>query len=373
MVRRLIAISFIYVCTALGWILLAETMWDRTNQQDQKLQASVSQLWGSSQSQSAPKAYVDITSGTNHRVYITPGKSDIKVDLDLDFRKKGLLWYSTYRVKFTGEYLMENNSEQRQTMIFDFLLPSPTANYDNFRLAIGDVEMSAINISAGRVNQAIELGPAEAETVVVSYESQGMDEWWYDFGMEVSQAKNFSLVINTNFANIDFSEESISPTGKVATDEGWQLSWNYVNRLSGGNIGMVMPNKLNPGPWAMQVTRAAPVSLFLFFFLLMVFATIKKVDIHPMNYFFIGAAFFSFHLLLAYLVDHISIHVAFWVCSVVSIFLVVSYMRLVVGPRFAFREIAISQLVYLVLFSYTFSTRVLPGWLLRFCASARYL
>ena len=73
-----------------------------------------------------------------------------------------------------------------------------------------------------------------------------------------------------------------------------------------------------------------------------------------MNYFFIGAAFFSFHLLLAYLVDHISIHLAFWICSLVSIFLVVSYMRLVVGARLAFVEIALSQLVYLVFFSYTF-------------------
>lgn len=73
-----------------------------------------------------------------------------------------------------------------------------------------------------------------------------------------------------------------------------------------------------------------------------------------MNYFFVGAAFFTFHLLLAYLVDHISIHLSFWICSLVSIFLVVSYMRLVVGLRLAFVEIALSQFVYLVFFSYTF-------------------
>jgi inner membrane protein involved in colicin E2 resistance len=73
-----------------------------------------------------------------------------------------------------------------------------------------------------------------------------------------------------------------------------------------------------------------------------------------MNYFFIGAAFFSFHLLLAYLVDHISVDLAFVISSVVSVFLVVSYMRLVVSNKFAFVEVALSQFVYLVLFSYTF-------------------
>ena len=117
---------------------------------------------------------------------------------------------------------------------------------------------------------------------------------------------------------------------------------------------MLLPRKLNPGPWVSEVTVAAPVSLFLFFFLLFIFTTVRNVKIHPMNYFFVAAAFFSFHLLLAYLVDHIDIHLAFWICSLVSVFLVVSYMRLVVGGRFAFIEVALSQLIYLVFFSYTF-------------------
>ena len=73
-----------------------------------------------------------------------------------------------------------------------------------------------------------------------------------------------------------------------------------------------------------------------------------------MNYFFVAASFFSFHLLLAYLADHVSVHVSFIIASVVSVALVVSYMRLVVGQRFAFLEVGISQFVFLVLFSYSF-------------------
>src|SRR5262249_35117613 len=47
-------------------------------------------------------------------------------------------------------------------------------------------------------------------------------------------------------------------------------------------------------------------------------------------------------------------HLAFLICSAVSIFLVVSYMRLVVGNRFAFMETALAQVIYLVGFSYAF-------------------
>ena len=68
----------------------------------------------------------------------------------------------------------------------------------------------------------------------------------------------------------------------------------------------------------------------------------RKIALHPMHYFFLATSFFAFHLLLAYLVDHMSIHLAFVLCSAVSVFLVVSYLRLVVGPRFAVLEAGVA-------------------------------
>jgi signal transduction histidine kinase len=72
------------------------------------------------------------------------------------------------------------------------------------------------------------------------------------------------------------------------------------------------------------------------------------------HYFLLSCAFFAFHLLFAYMVDRWSIGVSFAVASAVSTFLVVSYARLFVGWKFALREMGIAQLLYLVLFSYTF-------------------
>jgi inner membrane protein involved in colicin E2 resistance len=160
--------------------------------------------------------------------------------------------------------------------------------------------------------------------------------------------------MTTDFNQIDFPEDGISPTKKEKAGSGWNLQWTFSNLLSSVKIGMLMPHKLNSGPWVSQVSYAAPISLFLFFFLLFVISTVREIRIHPMNYFFIGASFFSFHLLLAYLVDHFSVHVSFLISSVVSVGLLVSYMRLVVDRRFAFIEVGISQFVYLVLFSYSF-------------------
>ena len=167
--------------------------------------------------------------------------------------------------------------------------------------------------------------------------------------------------MTTNFKDIDFPDNTLSPTEKHETANGWNLDWKYTNLVSGYQIAMTMPEKLQPGPLAGRISFFAPVSLFFFFFLMLIITTLRGVELHPMNYFFLAAAFFSFHLLLAYLVDHISIHLAFAICSAVSVFLVISYLRLVVGMRFAVREAALAQLIYLVAFSYAFFLKGFTG------------
>ena len=239
-------------------------------------------------------------------------------------------------------------------MTFYFKLPSEHAVYDDFRFVQGEKEISNPSIQNGTLTKTLSLAPGQSEFLEVGYVTGGMDEWRYDFGSTVNQVKNFSLTMTTDFNQIDFPEDSISPTKKEKAGAGWNLQWTFSNLLSSVKIGMVMPHRLNPGPWVSQVSYAAPISLFLFFFLLFVISTVREIRIHPMNYFFIGASFFSFHLLLAYLVDHFSVHLSFFIASVVSVGLLVSYMRLVVDRRFAFIEVGISQFVYLVLFSYSF-------------------
>ena len=85
-----------------------------------------------------------------------------------------------------------------------------------------------------------------------------------------------------------------------------------------------------------------------------VLSQVRGHELHPMHYFLLSCAFFAFHLLFAYLVDRLSIGASFAIASAVSVFLVISYARLFVGWLFAVREIGIAQLLYLVLFSYTF-------------------
>jgi len=375
MVKSIVAIAIVYLIAVVGWITLAGTITYRTDHQDTELKSEIGRLWGTPLDQKAPWASIAVEGGAqterpnisgNGVVYARPGanpenydasiaENDIRVGFELDQRQKGLLWYSTYRVRFSGDYVFENPQDRGGALTVKFAFPAANGHYDDFKFEVDGAPVPFARQNADLIVATIPCEPKSRHRLTVSYNSQGLDRFTYRFGDGISEVRNFKLVATTDFDGYDHPANTISPNvTKERTGKGWQLTWDYRDLIAGNGIGIEMPQKINPGPLAARISYFAPVSLGFFFFLIFVISLLRGVRIHPMNYFFLAAAFFAFHLLLAYLVDHISIHAAFALCSMVSIILVVSYMRLVAGNRFAFVEIALAQLLYLIGFSYAF-------------------
>jgi inner membrane protein involved in colicin E2 resistance len=370
MVKRIAAIGFIFFCTAIGWAILASTIFYRTYSSDSQLRGKVASTWGAPQEQCPPTAtYVlgswrqvpavengkEVLRTVDDRRYFALNlqKSRVHAALHADDRKKGLLWYSTYQVQFDGAYEFVNPDDQTREVTFTLHLPAEQAIYDDMVFTVNGSPIVLENVKTETYGTT-KIAPHQTAEVKIGYRSQGLDTWNYNFGDQVSQIRDFELRLTTNFAGFDFPENTLSPTEERNTGQGWELIWNYKNLVSGYRIGIALPQKLQPGPVAGRISAFAPVSLLFFFFVLFVLTTIRGIELHPMNYFFLAGAFFSFHLLMAYLVDHMSIHAAFAICSAVSVFLLVSYLRLVVGMRFAAVEAGLAQVIYLILFSYAF-------------------
>jgi len=378
MTRKIIAIIFIFVCTSVAWAILGATLFARTYDSGSLSSSKVESTWGSEQNQGPPSAsfmkqvpkegeavengkIVKKTWNEDVPVGLPLETSRVNVDLDLEHRQKGLLWYSTYKVRFNGVYGFRNSTDKEQVVTFQLQFPTSQAIYDNLTFNV-DGNPVVLTNEKSTATGTVKIGAGKTTQLQVGYTSQGLNQWRYNFGPgEVAQVKDFNLQMTTNFKDIDFPENTLSPTEKRETSNGWDLKWSYTNLVSGYQIAMVMPEKLQPGPLAGRISLFAPVSLFFFFFLMLIITTMRGIDLHPMNYFFLAAAFFSFHLLLAYLVDHISIHSSFAIAAAVSVFLVVSYLRLVVGIRFASREAALAQFIYLVMFSYAFFLKGFTG------------
>jgi hypothetical protein len=367
--KRVFAIICVYLCTAIAWIVLGGTICYRTNESDADLRRQVGELWGMPLTQHAPSAFVPVfqdsqanTQSTQQvktepsigRVEVPIVSNDIRVGLELDQRQKGLLWYSTYRISFHGAYIFQNGPNTAGELNVVFPFPTKNGQYDEFIFEVDGNQVPFSRESNDLIVAKVPSAAGSRHSMIVNYRSQGLDRFVYRFGDGIAEIKKFKLVATTDFGGYNHPGDTLSPNLREPFNHGWQLTWSYADLISGSGIGIETPRKVNPGPLAARISFFAPVSLGFFFFMIFILSVLKRIDLHPMNYFFLAASFFSFHLLLAYMVDHVPLLTAFVVCAVVSIVLVVSYMRSVVGERFAYFETAFAQLVYLVGFSYAF-------------------
>jgi inner membrane protein involved in colicin E2 resistance len=375
--RQLAAIAFIFVGASVAWTVLGASLVTRTGQFDQTLERNVQLLWGPPQRQVAPRVCVQRPAidteileekqpnGTTVRREVkkpvvrcgTIGIDSTRatVDLDLEHRRKGLLWYATYGVFFKATYTFRNPDADTRQLVVRFPLPAENALFDDFVFQIDGASVRPSGEVAKEMSTPVTVDAGAVTTLDVQYRSRGLRDWTYALAAEgPAEVRDFQLVMHTNFDEIDFPAGSMSPSDKRAAAEGFTLDWRFTNLISGQTIGMTFPEKLNPGPFAARVTFFAPVSLLFFLTVMVIVGATHGPSLHPMHYWFIACSFFAFHLLLAYLVDHISVHAAFAIAAAVSLLLVVSYLRVVTGARRALWWAASAQTVFLVLFSYAF-------------------
>jgi hypothetical protein len=357
MLARIAGLMVIFTGAAMAWWILTGVLAVRTQQADSEQQQVLGSLWGPAQSQTAPRFTV-ATPLPGQTQDLAIDASRIAVNLDLDQRRKGLLWYNTYRVGYEGVYRLERSRAAKSAMLA-MQFPASNGVYDDLHVAVGGRALQYTTNSCG-ITARVPLNPFGPTEVTIGYRSQGIGSWTYQFASNTA-IRNFDLLMTTNFDAIDFPPQTLAPSDERKTAGGWQLGWHFRNLIAGNGVGMTMPERLQPGPVAERITMWAPLSLLFYFFVLFILCSIRGIDLHPMNYFFLAAAFFAFHLLFAYTIDRMPLGLAFALCSLVSMFLTVSYLRLVVGLRFAAVEAALAQFFYLVLFSLALFNEGLSG------------
>jgi Inner membrane protein CreD len=369
---RLLSVVGVFCLASLAWVVLGAVTTERTQALDRVLATEMSSLWGPRVfAQASPWWAPSPEAGREQEGTLAPAASEIRADLDHEHRYKGLLWYSTFAVDFTATYRFEPEDGSSGAVVFP--LPEDVRTYQDLRTEVDGTPqaVTTADIAAGRLVIPIEGGETP-RTVTVHYRSGGRDAWLYCVGDapsvtfpdgvpvvaadgRLSEARDLDLVVTTSFTEIDYPRGALSPAQRARPEgPGMKAVWAYPRLISSQAIGVVMPARPNAGPIVARMSFFAPVSLLFFFTVLFTLMVLKRIPLHPMHYLFVSAGFFSFHILLAYLADLMDLQLAFGVCAAISVALVVSYMRLAAGVRFAVTWVALAQLVYLVGFSYAF-------------------
>jgi len=350
-IKKLALVVVIFLVATAAWHVLGATIVSRTSSAQQSLGDDVARMYGPELVQPAPV----ITPEGDAQAALGPDTTDITCRFEHENRYRGLIWFSVYRVAFHATYTLRPTVPGRAT--FAMGLPEG-ANLDRLVARAGGRDLS---VERGVITGALDLAPGAPVEIVVSYVSTGQDSWTY--APRGEDLRDFRLAATTNFDAIDYPSFGLSPTRPAEEVDGGgrEARWEYDRLLPARNrvIGIVMPSRPSAGALAARIAQFAPVSLFFFLTVMITIQLIRNLRLHPINYLQISAGFFAFHILLGYLVDHVTIHVAFWVSAAVSVFLVVSYLRLVLGMKSAILYAGAAQMVYLVFFSYAFFWQ---GW-----------
>lgn len=360
---RLALVFLIFVGTSIAWAILGGSVTRRTSEANQNLRQQVQGLWGQPLTQVGPSFTVyrrqQSGRGRHARTVETPeavlaDANNITVNLKLDLRRKGLLWYRCYCVSFDADYAVNVATDRPVRLGASFALPATDAVYEDFALTLNGTPFLPMG-NQPLVQGRVQLQPGQRATLHVHYETRGLETWQYKFAEGVANIKNCKLVVSTDFARVNFPPRTISPSKKeTGGNGGTVLTWQFGSLISGFAAGVEMPDKLSAGPVASRLAFFAPVGLLFFIAVVVIIGVMRDRNLHPMHYFFIAAGFFAFHLLFSYLADHLPVLPAFGASAGVSVLLVVSYVWRVLGGRFTFGVVAPAQVLFLVLFSYAF-------------------
>ncbi len=261
---RLFAIFAIFAVTSIAWLVLGGVMSSRSSTQNGELRAKVADLWGQPQAQagpalsfewSAPREVVrtETTNGVERQVReralqamtqdVSVASTRIDVDLHLDQRLKGLVWYSLYDVGFRGAWSYVHTIKESGTLRVRFRFPDPQGVYDAFTFAI-DGKPQELHPKDGLLDAAVPVAPGQRVEIAIAYKSRGLDEWRYVPDPGVASLKDFRLTMTTDFADIDFPSSTLSPSMRERSGDGYRLEWRFEQVVTGHSIGMATPKRV---------------------------------------------------------------------------------------------------------------------------------
>ena len=205
MIKRLFAIGFIFGCVSVAWLVLSTTTSSRTYQADSSLKQRVAQLWGAPQVQQPPSVVhrykvmrrEEVTENGQKIMRMVEHtesdplaleSSDIQVELNLDPRQKGLLWYATYGVRFSATYVVTNHAAVARNIDISLPFPAQRAVFDDLKFDLEGAQWQAPPVPRDNaITGVTHLKPGERATIRVGYKSQGLDRWTYQFSKGVAE------------------------------------------------------------------------------------------------------------------------------------------------------------------------------------------
>ena len=306
---------------------------ERINYKEDVLK-DITNSWGKKQIIYAPKMLVD---GRNKSFEIENYDVDIKIDSEL--KKRGIFKIPVYTadIKLKGEFY-NTRSAAVNTPIVDL-----AGKNASFSINVED-RKGFIGQPKFRINNEAEINTFELELnkkinknekttpFEISYKLKGSSELYV-----VPVGQNNKIKISGNWAHPSFQGDFLPISHKIDKN-GFSAQWDISKIAASTNnqqAGVCLINPVDNYTMTLRVFKYAFLFLVLTFISYFVFEITSKESkrIHPIQYCLLGGAMLIFYLLLVSMSEILPFGLAYFICSLMIISLLVLYTYFVVTKK----------------------------------------
>lgn len=317
---------------------------DRRGFADGELHRDVMERWGAPIHQPMPSVrFVPRGTVFNALEPLPLTRQQVHVDAAMNYRKRGLVYFSGFDFRFTGQFDTVNPLDREVEVVFVF----PIAMEKN-RVLLSDLTFTvngaaapvALGEGGDRLVWTGRLAPGEKLAFAVAFEGRGLDAFTY--AMDPAAAvRDVGLTIEIRGGdNFDYADGVVPATAVEQTGETTKLTWRFDALESGIPIGVVLPSERSFDRIIATFTLRSGAGFLLLFGGLAALCLYHGRRLRMFESYLFASAYAIFFVLVAYLAAYVHFYAAWALALAIAGGLLCGYAALLLPGR-AWRAMAL--------------------------------
>ena len=302
-----------------------------------ELVRDVMERWGAPIVQPAPSVRY-VTSGAvfNTLKPLPLAGQKIQVQAGMNYRKRGLVYFSGFDFDFSGDYRVVNDRPHDVDLVFVFpiRMQSNQVLLSDFTFEV-DGKAAAADMAAGQ-DKLVWTGRARAGQELsfhIGFRGRGLDSFIYEMDPDLP-VRDFEMIFEVSGGDTyDYPGGVVSSDDVQVADGRVSLAWRHASLESGVPVGLILPREQAFDTVVAAMVRRGWAPFLAFFLGLTLLALAGKRRFAFYEAYLLSASFALFFVLLAYLAAFTFFALAFVISWLLVTTLLVLYLRACLGNR----------------------------------------
>jgi hypothetical protein len=288
--------------------VIADQIADRQGFANAELREDVMQRWGAPIQQAGPSVrYVQSGAVFTTLERLALDSQNVRVDARMNYRKRGLVYFSGFEFDFRGDYTLANPADHDIDIVFVFPVQIERRSM-----------LSELTFAVNGEPEALPLAESADRLTWTGRLARGLDLFNYVLDPELP-VRNLKLEMHiAGGENYDYAEGVVPATSVATSENGVDLVWQFASLESGFPLGVILPSERSFDSVILTMIRRAWTTFLLFHAVLVVLALHVRRKLTRFEAYLAASGYGFFYVLLPYLAAYMHFYLAY----VVSLLLV---------------------------------------------------